>query len=175
MNQHIRSAALISALLVASAGSAWAQPATAAGGEGARHAAHHHMGKGKGMGDGAAMAERALDAVGASAEQKTRVREIFRSARDDMSQQRTESSALRQQMQALMAAPQIDAAAAEVLRQQQMAKHDVSSRRMMQAMLDAAAVLTPEQRQKLSERMNQRGEMQKRHQRERRALETPRS
>lgn len=169
MNRHIRFAALISAMLMAGAGSAWAQPAMA--GDGPRHAAHHRMG----MDDGPAMAERALDAVGASAEQKARVREIFRAARDDLRQQRDEGRSLHQQMQALMAAPQIDAAAAEVLRQQQMARHDVTSRRMMQAMLDAAAVLTPEQRQKLSERMKARSEMHQRHQRERRALETPRS
>jgi Spy/CpxP family protein refolding chaperone len=42
-------------------------------------------------------------------------------------------------------------------------------------MVDAARVLTPEQRKQLSERMAQRGDMMERHHRERRALEAPKS
>ena len=38
-------------------------------------------------------------------------------------------------------------------------------------MLDASAVLTPEQRKQLAERMQQRREMMERHMRERRALD----
>jgi Spy/CpxP family protein refolding chaperone len=45
----------------------------------------------------------------------------------------------------------------------------------MQAMLDASAVLTPDQRGKLAERMKQRREMMERHQRERRTLDGPKS
>ena len=47
-------------------------------------------------------------------------------------------------------------AAAESLRQQMMAQHDQASRRVTQAMLDVARVLTPEQRAKLGERMRER-------------------
>jgi len=43
----------------------------------------------------------------------------------------------------------------------------------MQALLDASAVLTPEQRVQLAERIKQRGDMMQRHQQERRALEQP--
>ena len=119
------------------------------------------------------MIERALEVAGASAEQKTRVREIFRAVQTDLQAQHQASQALRQQMMALWSAPQPDAAAAEVLRQQQMAQHDERSRRLMQAMLDALAVLTPEQRQKLAATFKARGEMMQRHHRERRALDAP--
>ena len=59
------------------------------------------------------------------------------------------------------------------VRQQMLQQHDQSSRRRMQAMLDASAVLTPEQRAQLAERMKQRREMMQRHQHERGALEQP--
>ena len=145
------------ALLVAGAslaiGQAQAQPQPAA--HGPQHAAMHRMAPG--MHGGMAMIpERMLDAVGASAEQKTRLREIFKAAGDDLRSQRESRRALHTQMAQLMAAPQLDAAAAEALRQQQMAAHDVASKRMLQARLDAQAVLTPEQRRKLAERMAQR-------------------
>jgi Spy/CpxP family protein refolding chaperone len=52
-------------------------------------------------------------------------------------------------------------------------QHDQSSRRWMQALLDASAVLTPQQRTQLAERMKQRGERMQRHQQERGTLEQP--
>ena len=120
------------------------------------------------------MTERMLEAAGASPEQKTKVREILKSAHDDLAKLRVGAPDLRQQMMALMVAPQVDAAAAEALRQQMMARHDAASKRLLQAMLEASAVLTPEQRQKLAERMKARRDMMQRHQRERQAIE-PRS
>lgn len=145
------------ALLVAAAGLAVA-PAQAQpqpGMHGPQHAAMHRMAPG--MHGGMAMIpERMLDAVGASAEQKAKLREIFKAAGDDLRGQRESGRALHAQMMTLMAAPQVDAAAAEALRQQQMAAHDTASKRMLQARLDAQAVLTPEQRVQLAERMAQR-------------------
>jgi Spy/CpxP family protein refolding chaperone len=73
----------------------------------------------------------------------------------------------------LFAQPTVDARAVETLRQQMLQQHDQSSRRWMQAMLDASAVLTPEQRKQLAERMQQRREMMQRHHQERRALDQP--
>lgn len=171
--RHLTIATLLLALVGATASLAQAQPAMPHGEHGARHAAHHRMGPG--MAGGPMMGERALDAVGASAEQKTQVRAIYQAARDDLRKQHDEGLVLRQQMLALMAAPQIDAAAAEALRQQQLARHDAVSKRWLQAALEANAVLTPEQRQKLAERMKTRQEMMERHQRERRSAQTPRS
>lgn len=159
---------LLFALMANTAAWAQAQPQVAPGLSGGHHRIRH------GVAEVPMLAGRALDAVGATAEQKARVREIFKAARDDLRQQREEGRALRQQMLALMTAPQIDPVAAEQLRQQQMARQDIASRRMLQAMLDAQAVLTPEQRLQLAERMKSRREMMERHRRERRSLESPR-
>jgi len=124
---------------------------------------------------GGHMSERLLDSVDASAEQRTRIREIMKGAMTDLRQQREASRGLREQAMTLFTQPTVDARAAEALRQQMLKQHDVASQRMMQAMLDASAVLTPEQRTKLAERMKQRRDMMERHQRERRAGETPKS
>jgi Spy/CpxP family protein refolding chaperone len=51
------------------------------------------------------------------------------------------------------------------------ARQDQASKRMLQAMLEASRVLSPEQRQQLAERANKRGAMAKRHHQERRSLE----
>ena len=59
----------------------------------------------------------------------------------------------------IFAAPNVDAAAAESVRQQMLQQHDQASKRMLQARLDASKVLTPEQRAKMAERMKQRGDM----------------
>jgi Spy/CpxP family protein refolding chaperone len=173
---------LATALGAASIGLAQAQPMPAMGGgmqgkdmhHGAHQAAHHPHG-GHGGHGGMMMSERMLDSVGASAEQKTKVREILKTAQDEQRQQREAGQALHQQMMALMTAPQIDAAAAEALRQQQQARHDAASKRMLQAMLDVQAVLTPEQRAKMAETMKARQEMMGRHQRERQSMQVPRS
>lgn len=133
--------------------------------------AHGMMGRGM---RGEPMHERLLDRVGASAEQKTKIREIYRAAHADMAKTHEAQRELHRQMATLMSAPQVDAAAAEALRQKLSAGHDAASKRMLQARLDAAAVLTPEQRQKLSEHMAQRREMRERHWRERQQLDTPR-
>ena len=168
--------ALTGALLLAATpqAHAQAQPAPPAGAAApqAQHAAHHRMGAG--MAGAAMMSGRLLDAVGASTEQKTRVQEILKTAHDDIRKQHDGDRELQQQLVALLAAPQVDAAAAEGVRQKLQARHDSASKRRLQAMLDAGAVLTPEQRQKVAERLKSRGEMMQRHQRERQAAE-PRS
>ena len=176
------SAALLVALSGALLTSAQAQPmgghgmpggmGAGMGAEGPHHAMAHRMGPG--MAGGPMPSERLLDSVGASADQKSRIKDIMGRARDDTRQQHQADRALHEQMMGLMAAPQIDAAAAEGLRQQLQAHRDTASKRHLQAMLDASAVLTPEQRQKLAERALSHREMNERHHREREAL-TPRS
>ncbi len=116
------------------------------------------------------LSDRALDSVGASAEQKAKVHEIFARAHDAGRQQHQGERALHEQMHGLMSAPQVDAAAAESLRQRLQAGRDAASKRHLQAMLDASAVLTPEQRQKLAQKGQARREMMERHQHERRSL-----
>lgn len=178
--------------LASVAGVAMAQPADGAAGAGPRHAGLHRMGSGAGdpvaarhaapgmrgmggMGGLGALPERELDAVGASAEQKSRLREIQRAAHDDLRRQHQDTRALRQQMQQLLAAPQPDADAAEALRQKLHAQHDAASKRMLQAALASGQVLTPEQRQKLAERRKQHHDLMLRHRQEREALHPPRS
>ncbi len=188
--RHWAAATLLLALTGAAVSVAHAQPAGTLGAApgmapGAMHAAAHPgmgygmaHGMGHGMGHGMAgsgmMSERMLDGVGATAEQKTKVRDLLKSAQDDMRKQHESDHELHQKMMALLAAPQVDAAAAETLRQQLQARRDVASKRQLQAMLDVSAVLTPEQRQKLTDRMKTRQDMMQRHQRERQAIE-PRS
>jgi protein CpxP len=128
----------------------------------------HHMHGGP---MGGRMLERMLDGVNASTEQRTRIRELMKAASDDVRQQREASRGLREQLMTLFAQPTVDARAVETLRQQMVQQHDQSSRRWTQALLDASAVLTPEQRQQLAERMKQRRELMQRHMQERRALE----
>jgi Spy/CpxP family protein refolding chaperone len=171
----LTAAAFLIVLAGATASVAQAQPMPGMTDHGARMAGHQPFG-GQGGPGGMLASERMLDAVGASAEQKTRVRDIFKAAQDDLRKQHESGQAMHQQMLALLAAPQIDAAAAEALRQQQSARHDAASKRMLTAMLDASAVLTPEQRQKLAERMKSRQEMMQRHHRERQGMDgAPRS
>lgn len=148
------------AVLLAAAGALAALPVQAQ----PMHAhAGHGMHQGAGLHGPAGLSGRMLDAVGASAEQKAQVRKILDGAREELRSQHQAQRALHQQMLALLAAPQVDAAAAEALRQKQLAGHDAASKRMLQAMLDAAAVLSPEQRQKLAEQLQQRRQRMERH------------
>lgn len=124
-----------------------------------------------GMMKGGAMGERMLDAVNATPEQRAQIRQIMDAARKDLRAQHEGGRALHEQAAQIFAQPNVDARAAETLRQQMVARHDAASKRMMQAMLDASRVLTPEQRKTLAERMAQRRSMMERHRSERESLE----
>jgi Spy/CpxP family protein refolding chaperone len=147
---------MLSSMVLAAAAtlalSAWAQP----GGHG-----HHGM-DGFGGGPGLMMGrgvDHMLDGLNATDAQRTQVKQIFKAAADDLKAQRESGRALRERSMQIFAAPNVDAAAAESVRQQMIQQHDQTSRRMLQAMLDASKVLTPEQRAKIAERMKQRGDM----------------
>jgi Spy/CpxP family protein refolding chaperone len=127
-------------------------------------------GPGLGMSHGR-QGERLLDSVGATAEQKTQLRQIMDGARNDVKPLRDAARELHRQMMALLAQPTVDARAAEALRQQLQANREQVSKRMMQAMLDASRVLSPEQRKQIAERMEQRRSLMQRHRAERDALE----
>jgi Spy/CpxP family protein refolding chaperone len=130
------------------------------------------MGGGPGMGMmGGRHGERLFDSVGATAEQKTQLRQIMDTARNDMKPLREAAQGLHRQMQGLFAQPTVDARAVETLRQQLQANHEQASKRMTQAMLDASRVLTPEQRKQMAERLEQRRGMMQRHRAERQSLE----
>jgi len=174
------SSLLVSSLLVGGAAlsalAVHAQPMQP-GGPGS-HEGHrsHMMGGHHGGGDmGMKMSGRMLELVKATPEQRAQIQKIMDGARTDLQTQREAGKGLRGEFMATMAQPNIDAGAVEQIRQKMLAQHDQASKRRMQAMVDAARVLTPEQRKQLSERMAQRGDMMERHHRERRALEAPKS
>jgi periplasmic protein CpxP/Spy len=135
------------------------------------HAQGHHGG-GPGMGGGAGMmmfggspehvgraVDHLLDGLGTTDAQRSQVKQIATAAAADLKAQRDAGKALRDKGLQIFAAPSVDAAAAESLRQQMLAQHDQASKRVLQAMLDVSKVLTPEQRATLGERMKQRQAM----------------
>ncbi len=139
------------------------------GGPGMGHHGRHgaygkHMGGERGM-------KRMLDMVGASPEQRAKIKAITDTARSDLRAQREAGRALHEQGRSIFTQPTIDANAAEALRQQMLAQHDQASRRMLQMKLDIAAVLTPEQRKTIADRMAQRRQMMESRRAERAAVD----
>jgi Spy/CpxP family protein refolding chaperone len=104
-----------------------------------------------------------LEIVSATDAQRTQIEAIMKAARTDLQAQRDAGAKLHTQALDLYAAPTIDAAAIEALRVQMNANHDAVSKRMTQAMVDAARVLTPDQRAKLAEVMKKRAARMGRH------------
>lgn len=100
--------------------------------------------------------EHLLDVVNATDAQRTQIDTIFKAARQDLAGQRDAGMKLHQQMATLYTATNIDAAAIEAVRVQLSAQHEAASKRMSQASIDAARVLTPEQRTKIAELMKKR-------------------
>ena len=155
-------AALV-AIGAALAMSAWAQP----GG--------HHGGPGMMFGGSPEQVGRAidhmLDGLSATDDQRSQIKRIAQAAATDLKVQRDAGGGLREKAALVFAAPNVDAAAAESLRQQMLAQHDQRSRRVLQALLEVSKVLTPDQRARLGERIKQReaqrGERMKRLERER--------
>lgn len=90
--------------------------------------------------------QRLLDDAQASDAQKAQIRQIADKTQADLKALFEEGKGLHEQGLQIWAAPKLDAAAAENLRQQMQAQHDKVSKRMLQAMLDVGNVLTPEQR-----------------------------
>ena len=115
--------------------------------------------------------KRMLDSVEATPEQRAQIRQINSANQEGRKAQREQVKALRSQMATLMAQPNVDARAAETLRQQMMAQQDQASKQRMQTMLEVSRVLTPEQRQKMASRTEQRRSMLERHRSERQQLE----
>jgi protein CpxP len=163
---------LMASLLVAGAATfaqtAWAMPGGHEG-HGRQGMAGMH-GKGAGMMGGRHI-ERMLDEVKATPEQRAQIKQLTDAARTDMQAQREAGRKLHEQSRSLWAQPNVDANAAEALRQQMLAQHDQASKRGLQLMLDVSRVLTPEQRKTLADRMQQRRSMMERHRHERQSLE----
>ncbi len=97
-----------------------------------------------------------MQELGGTTEQKDRLVKLAQTAMQDMKPLREQHLAARQKGMQLLSAQAVDRAALERLRQEQMSAFDAMSRRTVQHMADAAEVLTPAQRTKLAERMQQR-------------------
>ena len=162
---------------------AWAQPASAPGagergpgtqwpamrehgpGMGHMHRHDHHGMRGE-MGGGmmfggspermGRMIDHVLDGLNATDAQRNQIKQIAAAAAADLKAQADARRTLRQRAMQAFVAPNVDTAAVEQVRQQMLQQHDQMSRRMTQAMLDVARVLTPEQRARLGERMRDR-------------------
>lgn len=90
--------------------------------------------------------------VDATPEQKDKLTAIAKSAAHDLAPLRGSMKRARQQAIDLMSAEKVDRAAIENLRAEQVALMDTASKRLTQALADAADVLSVEQRKKLAER-----------------------
>ena len=123
--------ALLLALAGALATSAWAQPGGGRGSGMMFQGSPEHMGR---------MVDHMLDGVSASDAQRSQIKQIVQAAAADLKGQREAARGLHQKAVQVFAAPNVDAAVAEALRQQLQAQHDQGSRRMLQAMLEISAV-----------------------------------
>ncbi len=98
----------------------------------------------------------ALDRVDASAVQKRNVAAILRQAASDVWPLREQHRAARREMREILTAPAIDRTKLETLRATQLQLGDTATKRLAQALADAAEVLTPEQRARFAELMERR-------------------
>lgn len=99
------------------------------------------------------MTDWSLTRVGASEEQRGRVKAIMLEAANDLAKSREQHIANRKAFVAALKEPTLDRAALESLRQAEMQLADQASNRMLKAIADAAEVLTPDQRAQLADRM----------------------
>ncbi len=96
--------------------------------------------------------DRVLSRVDASADQKAKVSAIAKSAVTDILELGISPRETRTKLIEFFRADKIDPEALEALRAQQTAKWDAATKRIVQAMTEAASVLTPEQRRELTDR-----------------------
>ena len=133
---------------------------TVAGGWGFRN--HGHWGMSGEAADPAVVKERigrmvahlAIE-IDATEDQKQKLTAIFTAAADDLLPLRAkvDGRAAALELAGLLTAPTVDAAAVETFRSEKLAMADQATKRMAQALVDAANVLTPEQRAKIGDRV----------------------
>jgi periplasmic protein CpxP/Spy len=99
-----------------------------------------------------AMVSFALADIDATDDQKSRISAIAKQAVADLAPLRKAHLEARRKSMALLTQPTIDRAQLEALRVQQMQLGDTVSRRMVQAIADAAEVLSVDQRGKLAQK-----------------------
>ena len=111
-----------------------------------------HMRGGPGFG-----IDRMLDAIDATDEQKDRLEDIFESVRDEVRPLMREFRDSRQELARLLGAETVDSAAIETLRSGRVAAIDDATKKLTTAVLEAAEVLTPEQRATIVDHFEDRG------------------
>ena len=89
--------------------------------------------------------------LGANADQQEKLGSIAKGAIKDLLPVREKMVAARRQGRDLLTQPTVDRAGLEKLRGEQITTADAASKRLVQALADAAEVLTPEQRKKLDD------------------------
>ena len=99
-----------------------------------------------------------LDQIDATPEQEDRLWAIIDSTRSELRPAFREFRETREQIAGILGAPTIDRAAIEKLRSDRIATIDATSRKVTDALVQAAEVLTPEQRAKLLEHFKEREE-----------------
>ena len=125
----------------------------------AMQAAMDHMGMGGGDHMGAMHAAlhahiaKMLDAADATPEQKEKIHHILMGAMEQLKPLHSRFADTHKDLHAIFTAPTIDRAALEQLRAARIGDVDQGSRIVVQALADAAEVLTPEQRAKMGAAM----------------------
>jgi periplasmic protein CpxP/Spy len=89
--------------------------------------------------------------IDATAEQQDKLRAVVRDAVKDLLPVREKMMAARATARDLLTQENVDRAAIEKFRTDMLATHDAVSKRLAQAVADAAEVLTPEQRRKIAD------------------------
>lgn len=139
------------ATLAGGAAAAVGWSAFARGGHG--HA-HGHFGS---SGNIEKMVKHLAVEIDATPEQQEKLTAIAKQAARDLEPLRGQAMETRKQAMELLSQPSVDRAALEKLRVSKLQHADAASRRVTQALGDAAEVLTPEQRKKLAEHIARRG------------------
>ncbi|MCV0396470.1 MAG: periplasmic heavy metal sensor [Rhizobiaceae bacterium] len=112
---------------------------------------HHMMG-----GFAERRVERAMDAIDATDEQEERIWAIIDRTRTELRPIGRGFRDSRDEFASILGAATIDKTAIEALRAERVAAMDEASKKAVAAMVEAAEVLTPEQRSKLFEHMQER-------------------
>lgn len=94
--------------------------------------------------------------VNATDAQREKIAAIVEATRKEMAPLREKHREARRAVMELLAKPNVDRAAIEAIRAQEIQSADAMSRRFVQSLADVAEVLTPEQRAQLAEKMKSR-------------------
>ncbi len=97
--------------------------------------------------------EHVLHSIDASTEQRQKITANFQKTADDIFALRAQHLEGRKQLREALAAPTIDRTRIETLRTEQMKLAETASKRLTDAVTEAAEVLTPAQRAELSKRV----------------------